>query len=166
MTLAQELARELKQQAQNQGAFPSMIRVAAGADFLTVELQSLDRIGCELNQLTLHLDGASTLNPQQLQLWADNLSRRITYLLEQVGPVEIDPIAGAALIRSQKPTTQGMTATYYEFTLSCRAQGGVVLQRYEVVKGTPGRNLVSMLMTHEVLVKLVDDLVDTFPGSP
>ena len=97
-----------------------------------------------------------------LETWARNLSKRITYLLEQIGPLELDPAAGEVLIRSTPPDQLPDGAQYYEIILSQKG-GTFLLNRFRSVKGTPGRSPVDIQVTHEVLHKLVDDLEDTIP---
>ncbi|WP_296461659.1 hypothetical protein, partial [Rubinisphaera sp.] len=98
-----------------------------------------------------------------IKRWADDLSRRITYLLEQIGPIEFDDQAGSAMIRSNQPTQLPSGAVYYEFVLQSASKNAVTINRFEIVKGQPGRKRVTLQLTHEVLVKLVNDLLDTCP---
>lgn len=98
-----------------------------------------------------------------LKKWAENLSQRINYLLENIGPLEYDPTAGQVLIRSTPPDQLPDGTQYYEIVLSSQSGGNFSLRRYKSVKGQPGRDAVEITITHEVLLKLADDLVDTVP---
>jgi hypothetical protein len=48
--------------------------------------------------------------------------------------------------------------------LQSDTSGNFSLRRYQAVKGAPGRTQVDMHLTHEVLSKLADDLVETIPA--
>ena len=98
-----------------------------------------------------------------LREWAEALCQRITYLLENLGPLEFEPDAGKILIRSTAPSNQPDKRLFYEVLLHSKADGSFSLKRYESVKGQTGRTPVDLQMTHEVLTRLVRDLVETIP---
>jgi len=50
--------------------------------------------------------------------------------------------------------------------LSSSGNGTFSLRRFKSIAGQPGRVPVEIQVTHEVLLKLVDDLLDTLPGNP
>ena len=123
----------------------------------------VDSLSCAFRELTLEVPGLQTAPFTTLETWARNLSQRITYLLEQIGPLELDPNAGQVLIRSTPPDQLPDGTQYYEIMLSQNA-GAFVLKRYKAIKGTPGRTQVDLQVTHEVLYKLVDDLEASAPS--
>jgi hypothetical protein len=88
----------------------------------------------------------------------------VTYLLENIGPLELDVASGQVLIRSTAPAQQSGTATFYEILLSSSGSGQFALRRYRSQKGAGGREQVDLQVTHEVLRKLVVDLVETIPA--
>jgi hypothetical protein len=100
-----------------------------------------------------------------LKEWAEDLSQRVTYLLENIGPLELDPSNNQVLIRSTPPSAQSGTREFYEVLLQSHADGNFSLQRFRSDTGKPGRTQIDMQTTHEVLGRLVDDLVDTIPQS-
>ena len=55
---------------------------------------------------------------------------------------------------------------YYEIVLSSQSGGNFALRRFRSTKGQPGRDQVDITVTHEVLLKLADDLVSTLPQTP
>jgi hypothetical protein len=129
---------------------------------LRIDFTVVDSLSCAFRELALDVPALQSAAFSALESWAKNLSTRITYLLEQIGPLELDPTAGEVLIRSTPPDQLPDGAQYYEIMLS--QQGGTfLLKRFRSVKGTPGRSLVDIQVTHEVLYKLVDDLEDTIP---
>ncbi len=146
----------------SQSPSPMTVHNAAGLT-LTIDFTVVDSLSCAFRELTLGVPGLQTSAFSVLETWAKNLSQRITYLLEQIGPLEIDPTAGEVLIRSTPPDQLPDGTQYYEMMLSQRA-GAFVLKRFRSIKGTPGRTQVDLQVTHEVLYKLVDDLEATAPG--
>ncbi|QDT53391.1 hypothetical protein Pan44_14080 [Caulifigura coniformis] len=142
---------------------PSSITLhnAAGLT-LRIEFTVVDSLSCAFREMTLEVPGLQSAAFATIEAWARNLSQRITYLLEQIGPLEIDPNAGEVLIRSTPPDQLPDGTQYYEIMLSQQA-GAFVLKRYRSIKGTPGRTQVDLQVTHEVLYKLVDDLEASAP---
>ncbi|MBX3442093.1 MAG: hypothetical protein KF774_06780 [Planctomyces sp.] len=129
---------------------------------LRIEFTVVDALSCAFQELALEVPALQSAAFDVFKTWAQNLSRRITYLLEQIGPLEFDPANGEVLIRSTPPDQLPDGTQFYEIMLSQQA-GTFTLKRYRSVKGTPGRSLVDIQVTHEVLYKLVDDLTDTLP---
>ena len=132
------------------------------ADF-TLTLSAIDMLSCSLRSIRADVPSVASAGSTQLKDWADALSSRLTYLLEDIGPVEFDANAGQALLRSTKPSDDGTTKRYYELILSATQDGSFEFARYESVTGQPGRNPVDMQLTREVVSRLLKDLVDTIP---
>lgn len=133
-----------------------------GGMTLRIDFTVVDSLSCAFREMTLNVPALQTAAFSTLQTWAQNLSKRITYLLEQIAPLEIDPTAGEVLIRSTPPDQLPDGTQYYEIMLSQQA-GAFVLKRFRSIKGTHGRTQVDLQVTHEVLFKLVDDLEATAP---
>lgn len=127
-------------------------------DFLEV-----DRMSCALQELRLNVPSMSGATPVLLKQWADALCQRITYLLENMGPLEFEPDAGQVLIRSVTPSQTTGKRLFYEVMLHSNSGGSFSLKRYESIKGQPGRTVVRLHLTHEVLSRLIDDLLETIP---
>lgn len=136
--------------------------VTLGVDLLSVE--SLG-VSCEELRLDIPSLGASTLDT--LKKWANELCRRVTYLLENLGPLEFDAQGNQVLIRSTPPDQSAAGSTkYYEVMLSSLGSGRFSLRRYRNDQTGNGRLPVPLQLTHEQLSKLVNDLVATIPGTP
>jgi hypothetical protein len=133
---------------------------------MRVDFTAVDSMSCSFEQIELFVPNLQNATFDVLKQWADSLSKRITYLLENIGPLEYDPAAGQVLIRSTSPSQLPNGAQYYEIVLSSKSGGNFSLRRYRSTKGQPGRDAVDITVTHEVLLKLADDLVDTLPGTP
>ena len=134
---------------------------------LSVDLLSVESLGVSCEELRLDVPslGASTLNV--LKKWGEGLCKRITYLLESLGPLEYDAHGNQVLIRSTPPdkTTPG-TTKYYEIQLSSHGAGRFSLRRFRNDAANPGRVPVPIQITHEQLAKLVNDLTATVPAQP
>ncbi len=133
---------------------------------IEIEFTQVDSLACAFRQITVHVPAMHQVAFDVLKRWADALSQRITYLLEQISPLEYDPAAGQVLIRSTRPDQLPQGTQYYEMVLSSHGSGTFTLRRYTSVKGTPGRTPIDLQVTHEVLYKLCDDLIDTASQTP
>ena len=134
---------------------------------LSVDLLSVESLGVSCEELRLDVPslGASTLDV--LKKWGDGLCKRITYLLENLGPLEYDAHGNQVLIRSTPPDKAAVgTTKYYEIQLSSHGAGRFSLRRYRNDASNPGRVPVPIQVTHEQLAKLVNDLTATVPAQP
>jgi hypothetical protein len=164
MSLAARLDAEL--QARSGFAGPPCCTVSLADPqgiVLEVDLAAVDRLGCALRELRLAVPALHGAGVDVLERWAQALSQRVTYLLEDLGPIEIDRQAGQVLVRSTPPHRAPDGTAYYEIRLTSDTSGRFVLRRHHAVKGQPGRTQVDFLLTHEVLLRLVQDLLDTIP---
>jgi hypothetical protein len=165
MSLRSQLAQELQKLVGVPGWGVLSLTDPSGLQ-LQVELTAVDSMSCCFAELRLFVPALQQAAFDVLRDWADALSKRITYLLEQIGPLEYDPAAGQVLIRSVAPDQLPDGSQYYEIVLSSKSGGNFSLRRYRSTKGQPGRAPVDVTVTHEVLLKLADDLVDTAPQTP
>jgi hypothetical protein len=131
---------------------------------LAIDFTAVDTMSCSFREIRLRVPALASADSGILKQWAERLCSRVTYLLENIGPVEVDPEAGQVLVRSNPPDAQADGTAFYEIRLGSHANGNFSLRRYRAEKGAAGRTQVDMQTTHEVLVKLVDDLVDTIPA--
>jgi len=90
--------------------------------------------------------------------WADRVAGRVTGLLEPLKVIEVDDAGGEAILRSADPSKKGPTVWYYEIALSGASRAAVRRYQADPKAGTP-RTQVGFALTHEVLAKLIDDLV-------
>lgn len=162
MSLRPALEAELRRLIGYSSAQPVTIDLVGPAGIrLSIELTIVDSLSCAFRQLTVDVPALQNAAFDALKKWAEALSRRITYLLESLSPLEFDPTGGQVLIRSTTPDQLPDGTQYFEMVLSSQGTGSFVLRRYRAVKGIPGRDPIDMQVTHEVLGKLCDDLVDT-----
>src|SRR5205809_766081 len=55
-----------------------------------VDFTVVDSLSCGFRELRLSADELKSAPFQALQSWADNLCKKVTYLLEHIGPLESD----------------------------------------------------------------------------
>lgn len=147
---------------------PAKSLTAADPSGLAVDVRALsvDSVGLACEEIRLTAPSATPMDVDRLKVWAAQLCRRVAYLLETLDPLEFDAVSGQALIRSKTPSASPAGARYYEVVLSVAGASQFSLKRYEAVRGQPGRTQTPLTLTHELLAKLVNDLVDTLPKSP
>lgn len=121
---------------------------------LSCELTGLDAIGCAFTRVALttdELDGAST---DRLKAISEALSKRLTYLLEPISPIEIDAEGCVVQMRSTPPQ-KGEDGTYY-YELLVRRGGELSLCRYHKL-ADGHRQATTAQVTREVFLRLADD---------
>jgi hypothetical protein len=128
------------------------------ADFAVV-----DSLGCAFRELRVTADEFAAGPFDRLKTWADNLCHKVTYLLEHIGPLEADAEAQTVLVRSTPPNRQPDQTTFYEMLV--KAPGVLTLRRYARPAGGGERIACDIQVTHEVLVKLVQDIVAAIPSA-
>ena len=163
MALRDIVEHELNQLTQSL-AVPTTVRATVPSGMvLTIDVTAIDSMSVELNELTLFVPQLQSAGFDLLKQWSTDLGKRITYLLENIGPLEFDPAAGQVLIRSTPPGQLSNGTQFYEIMLASSGSGTFTLRRFRSTQGRPGRDQVEMQMTREVLLRLIDDLVDTIP---
>ena len=90
-----------------------------------------------------------------LKIKAEQLSARLTYLLEPISPIEIDSQGCVVQLRSNPPQKETDCTSYYELLLS--RGGEISLCRYTRAVGQE-RKPIPAQVTREVLVRLAGDL--------
>lgn len=144
------------------------VTVADGSGVgLSVDLLSVEALGVSCEELRLEVPVLNAASLDALKKWGDALCKRITYLLENLGPLEYDATANEVLIRSTPPDIGSPgTTKYYEVLLSSQGAGRFSLRRFRNDAANPGRVPVPLQLTHELLAKLVNDLTATIPAKP
>jgi hypothetical protein len=130
------------------------IRLDHAAQHLVCELEAVDSLACAFTRLSVTGDRLAGATMDELATAAETLSRRLTYLLEPISPIEHDADRCVVQLRSNPPQKEGDRASYYEL-LVCRS-GEVSLARYAKQPGGQ-RELVPAHVTREVLLRLAGD---------
>lgn len=128
---------------------------------VSVDFTTVDTLSCALNDLRINKSSLRGATDAELQAWAGEVVRRVTYLLEPLAVLEYDAASQSVLVRSQPPTQTPDAIMYYEAVVG--APGHLSLKRYSAPKSDPGRQTVDLQMTHEVLRRLVEDLAAPAP---
>jgi hypothetical protein len=136
---------------------------AGGGPTVEVDFTAVDSLGCAFRELRLSAEELKNVPFDRLRAWADELCRKVTYLLEHIGPLEADAEAQTVLIRSTPPTRQPDQTTFYEMLV--QAPGRLNLRRYTRTGQNSNRQPCDMQTTHEVLVRLVSDIVSAIPAA-
>ena len=136
---------------------------AGGGPTVEVDFTAVDSLGCAFRELRLSAEELKDVPFDRLRAWADEFCRKVTYLLEHIGPLEVDAEAQTVLIRSTPPTRQPGQSAFYEMLV--QAPGRLSLRRYTRAAHHPDRQSCDMQSTHEVLVKLVGDIVSAIPAA-
>lgn len=165
MPLSTQLTSELSRLSGLAGSSPQTVSLSSSDPDLTLDIDFLavDSMSCAVHELRLNVPSLTAADFDVLKAWAAALASRVTYLLENIGPLEFDPDSGTVLIRSTTPSAKGDGKSFYEILLQSQSAGHFTLRRFESVKGQHGRTQVNMHLTHEVLKTLVDDLAETVP---
>ena len=164
MSLNKQLTDELNRLGAFSASSPQTVslsvpdQVDIAIDFLTV-----DSMSCAFREIRLNVPSLVNAGFDALKQWAESLCSRVTYLLENIGPLELDPDSKQVLIRSVPPDAQSDATRFYEIILQSHADGNFSLRRYR--SDSSGREQVEIQATHEVLGKLVNDLVETIPRT-
>lgn len=151
------LMQQVKQQLASLSA-PQVIRADDGRLHLTCELTELDRLACAFRELSLQNDALAAAPLETLREVADRLSKRLTYLLEPIAPIEADAEQCVVQMRSHPPQKGDSGTSYYE--LLVRRGGHLSLCRYNKPRGE-NRQRIDAQVTREVLCRLVDDFAQT-----
>jgi hypothetical protein len=142
------------EQVEANRTYPNRLQCEMGGQRLHAEIVALDTLACAFNHLGVELAALATAPVETLKQVADQLSRRLTYLLEPITAVEIDAGQCVVLMRSNPPQKDDNATSYYELLVK---KGGLIsLCRY---KKEPGevRRFVPAHVTREVFLRLVDD---------
>ncbi|MEN1679190.1 MAG: hypothetical protein AAGJ46_06325 [Planctomycetota bacterium] len=150
------LAARIQNQLAQSGIDGAVLRAAEDGESLLVRVDQAGplAVSCwELRLETGRLAGASIETVKQV---AEEVTRRVTYLLEPIQPIEADSEACVIQLRSTKPDESADSRTYYECLV--KTGGSIALQRYEAPRGQL-RHAVAMNLTHELVGRLTDDFV-------
>ncbi len=126
-----------------------------GGKQLTCDLLALDRLACAIESLSVRSAALAGVSIDGLKKIAEQLARRLTYLLEPVTPVEADAEQCVVQLRSNPPQQDERGRSYYELLVN--KEGRITLCRFSKQAGSP-REIIPAQLTREVLLRLVGDL--------
>jgi hypothetical protein len=134
----------------------STLTVAGGAGQIVVlTADRNDNLATRVWDLTLNRGAVPDLKG-----WAAKFCDRTTGLLEPLKLIEVDADRGVAQLRSESPAKRGEATAFYEVLLHSKGEANV--RRYHAApEGGKRREQVGYVLTHEVLAKLVNDLIQS-----
>ena len=166
MTCGQQLITEIRTLAGHAGPAVKTVTVSGpdGMD-LAVDVTAADSMSCSCRELRMRVPALNGADAGVLKKWAEALCSRVTYLLEQLGPLEVDAQGKQVLIRSKSPDKRDSSTIFYEVLLQSQGAGLFTLRRYRRDPQAASRDHVDLQTTHELLEKLADDLIATIPAQ-
>lgn len=151
MSLKTKLKTELLAQS---GSGSRNLGVSENDLLLTCELADVNPLAVEMNRLVVKTTRLANASLDELSEISKDLSSRVTYLMEAIGPVELDAESCTVQMRSVPPTREDDGTKYYEILV--RRGGEVALVRYQKVPSEP-RRVIPAVVTREVLYRLAED---------
>ena len=161
MTYQQRLETELNKLVGVTGSHLPVVNVNLQHGELSLELQSVDQLACAMLRLSVRSDKLSACSMEQLQQIAEDLSDRLSYLLERISPIEIDQEACVVQMRSNPPQQDDDGTRYYELVVE---RGALSLCRFEKAPGKT-RSTVAANVTREVVGRLARDFAAVRPAD-
>ena len=154
MTLNEQLQQALIAMPQFSSGEQS-IDVSDGGQHLRCQLTALDSLACSFTRLALRAGILSNRSTDELKRIAEQLSAKLTYLLEPSSPIETDAQGCVVQMRSNPPQKEADRTSYYELLVA--RTGELSLVRYSRAVGQP-RESIPAHVTREVLCRLASDL--------
>jgi hypothetical protein len=148
---------QLRQSLDRLGAFSSgeqVVQIDHGPQHMECRLSALDSLACAFTRLSVHAASLTERSSDQLRKTAEQLSGRLTYLLEPISPIETDSEGCVVQMRSNPPHKESDCTSYYELLVS--RSGELSLCRYARSVGQQ-REVIPAHVTREVLGRLAAD---------
>jgi hypothetical protein len=121
---------------------------------LRCRVTALDTLGCAFQTFEVENAALASVSMNGLKQVAEALSRRLTYLLEPISPIEVDNDQCVVQLRSNPPQKDDNGTSYYELLVA--AGGRLSLCRFNKAAGNP-RHRITAQVTREVFLRLVAD---------
>jgi hypothetical protein len=153
-TIRPDIDRELKRIHAANGR--GLLQADAAEGRIEADLIAVDAIGCTFQTLAYSTSKLADASLDDLKAISQNLTEKLTYLLEPIGVVEADQDRCSIQLRSMPPQKGDDGTSYYE--LMVRRGGDITLSRYSKKPGQL-RQIVPAHITREVLGRLADDFV-------
>ena len=106
---------------------------------LKAHVTSLDRVGVAFDDLTLAAASLANASIDRLKLIASKLAAKLTYLLEDVGPTEIDFDGATVQLRSKTPYRDGDRGRTTKSSCVARASRSIVTSSFTRRPAARGR---------------------------
>jgi hypothetical protein len=153
MTLAEKTHATLAAWPAFSGGCQTLTVDEAGQRF-ECDFSALDTLACAFTRFELHSDALASAGIERLRAVSQDLSQRLTYLLEPIAPIEVDAEQCVVQLRSNPPQRDEQRTSYYE--LLVRRGGELSLCRWTKAAGDVRQPLAAHV-TREVFLRLVGD---------
>lgn len=153
MNVVQQIEQAAEQIARN-GPGPWTVDETVGNLRFACELTALETLACAFTTFEMTNSAWANEPISGVKRIAENLAKRLTYLLEPISPIETDTDHCIVQMRSNPPRQNEDRTSYYE--LHVRRGGVLSLCRYEKQPGDV-RHQVPIHVTREVFRNLLDD---------
>jgi hypothetical protein len=138
---------------------PGVVSAQDGACRIELHIEAGGPVGVAFSYLEFASQDHTDWTSEALKAWGDRIAARVTYLMESLVVIEVDPVGGEVDLRSQSPSTRNGQRTYYEVRMN--RQGTLRFGRVAFNEQTRRRSAVPCHLTREVIERLTDDLVAT-----
>lgn len=152
------LVQKLSERLDRPGIDGANVSVRDGGDQLLVRIDQAGPLAATVWELRLTTDQLAGASIERVRAVAEEVTRRVTYLLEPIQPIESDAEACVVQLRSTKPDEQQGVKSYYEALV--KTGGTISLQRYDWQAGSI-RNSIAMTLTKEIICRLADDFLES-----
>src|SRR5687767_1272063 len=125
---------------------PQTVSVSEGPRTGRCTVSEVTSLAVNVELLILETPELAAVTVSQLQKLGQDLSDRVSYLLEPIGPIEIDADACSVQMRSTPPQKDDDGRNYYE--LFVKRGGAISLQRFRKESGQP-RAAIPATLTRE-----------------
>ncbi len=153
MKLLNEFASALDRLSSDQTA---SISVADEQHSVRCHVTEAGPLACKFEKLVVESQLLADATSDRLRQISETLASRLTYLMEPMGPVEMDQAGCTVQMRSVPPRREEGAVAYFE--LLVQRGGSLTLTRFQKSAEHP-RQPIAAAVTREVLVHLVQDLV-------
>ena len=154
-TIRESLERQLHDLETSNHAGAGHLSHQVQAVQLRARLQSVDRLACELENVTVAVPRFAAYTTEQLRQFADRLADDLSYLEERLVVLEVDRLANHVQLRSGQPRQEAERRSYFEVYVS---RQGIDLSRYQKEPGSE-RERIPAVLSRDTVCRLCVDLL-------
>lgn len=145
------MTQDIRQQLDDHPAPNRKFETALNQGKVTASDLTVERVGVSTRQIDYRFgEGKNYAGARDV---ADDLVRRVDYLLEPLAIIESEPGDNQVQIRSEKPSRSGDDRRYYEMNVD---GGGISIQRFKATGNS--RENEDIQLTRESFERLCHDL--------
>jgi len=148
------MTQDIRQRLDNHPAPNRKFETALNQGKVSATDLTVEKVGVSTRQIDYRFNEAKS--HEAASDVAENLVRRVDYLLEPLAIIEQDPSESQIQIRSEKPSTDGQTRRYYEVNVD---GSGVSIERYQATGNSRENDDINL--TRESFERLCRDLDDS-----